>query len=292
MSPIKIISVFFIINVGIISAYLIINNSIAPAVNADKNTNNQTESQSLGANPFQLIGDLAANKNSNESSDSQKDSNIQTNINPVNFTQIIAQSLFKGIKTLDQNGTNPFGSVDPNDPKTKEVIQKSINELSSVQFGVSISDSDLKISSDNSQKAKTAYLTDVRNIFNQKLTNQKFLINSPEDIINDVNDDCFFKTGSSLSGQRADFFQSLAGEYKKLSVPSDWLDFHKKLLNFYDNAQLIFRAFSECANDPAKVYVISEKFPSAVFEDMSKLQELFIQKYREVGLDYFKIIYQ
>lgn len=297
MNQTKITAAFFIVSVGIIGAYFIVSgNSLTASSQADQNSNNNGGNQPLSGQPVQMVNNSDINNVPGISPASilkQADiNNADISKSSDNLTNVIGQSLFGGIRTLDQSGINPFGSIDVNNPKTQSIIQQSVNQISASNIKLNtaeVSDGDFKTSSDNSKQAKIAYLSDVRNIFDRQITNPLLWISSADQIISDIDDDCFYKTGTSLNGQRAEFFKSLVGGYLNLSVPSDWLALHKELVSFFNNGQIFFSAFSSCSDDPVKAGILTDNFTSWLNQSWPKLYGDLVQKYKDVGLNYDKL---
>lgn len=184
------------------------------------------------------------------------------------------------MKLLDANGNNPF-NADPTDPKTQEAIKKSISDVSLINFYSPLKENDIKISADNSRTNKIAYLKSIEEITIKRFNDEKF-IRTGEQIIADINGDCF-STGFSLSGELAELYKNLTNDYLALAVPSDWVGFHKSAVEHFEKTNVVYQSVSECAKDPIKGYSAAQTIPQ-LFENADDIQSQFVQKYKEVGL--------
>lgn len=281
MNPHKFAPGFFIIIVGVISAYFVIINSFTSEQKDGQARVVQTQNKPLVENPLQLINNFNFVKDGEESDFFQKSANNQEiEFGSANLTEISAKALFGGLKLLDANGNNPF-NADLTNPKIQEAIKKSISDASLINFYSSLKENDIKISADNSKASKIAYLKSIEEITAKRFNDKKF-IRTGEQIIADINSDCF-STGSSLNGELAELYKNLTDDYLALAAPSDWIDFHKSAAEHFKEASVIYQSVFKCAEDPIKGYAASQIIPQ-LFESAADVQDQFVQKYKEVGL--------
>lgn len=289
MNLTKMAAAFFIIAIALVGGYFMLQKSFpAPLTN-----NNSAEGKSdnsnniLGKNPIQWVEQIVKeNISSSSQGGIQGTTNgLKTNsTSSDNLTQVVAASLFGQMQNLDQSGNNPFTNFNANDPESQKLLAEAINGLQQNQtalFDQPIDDKNLKISNDNSQESKIRYLEAIKGI-TDKFYDPKYQ-RSPEQIINDVNQDCLGQ-GGSLNRESANLYSNMAVVYSALNVPSDWLDFHKKIISHFKSSNQVFQALANCINDPIKGYLAVNFLPQLV-EEAYTIQDMTVDKYKEVGLD-------
>jgi len=251
----KILGVILIISAGIIGSYFIIKNSKADLLNNGiKEINNNSTSGIISKNPLKWVENTVQNitNNSLNSFSNNKDDKID-NKNTINLTELVAKTIFSQMKSQDEAGNNPFQgkNFNLNDAESKKIIQEAINNIqnSKTLFNTLIEDNELKISNDNSKNAKLNYIKAIEEITRTRFNNPRYQRTS-EEIINDINNDCFFAGKDSLNKDLAQLYKNLVIDYLNLVVPSDWLDLHKRIITHFKTAQLVYEAFVNCINDP------------------------------------------
>jgi hypothetical protein len=189
------------------------------------------------------------------------------------------------MKGLDQSGKDPFESddFDLNNPQGQELIQEIIASIydSSAFFNSDIKNEDLKISSDNSKEAKLSYLKSISEI-GQKYFSDPLFDRSAEQIVSDINRDCF-GGGGTINAEIAAAYDDMAIKHLKVSVPSDWTFFHKEIIGNLKKGGLIFEAIANCPIDPIKGYLAGEALPQFSSETLL-IQEGLRKRGVEIGL--------
>lgn len=109
----------------------------------------------------------------------------------------------------------------------------------------------IKIFQDNSKEIKIQYLKTIEEITKKNFGD--FKKNYMEVIL-----DSFQKLDSSSAGRLANIYKNLAGDYLRLSVPSDFADIHERTIIYFKNAEIVYKAMSEYQNDPIKGYLALE----------------------------------
>ena len=128
-----------------------------------------------------------------------------------------------------------------------------------------IDNSQLKILLDNSKEAKTTYLENIQKITKERFSDPKYQ-RSAEQLINNINNDCFIGEQNSLNREFSNLYQNLVNDYLNLTVPSDWVDIHKKIIIYFKKANLVYRDLAECLQDPIRGYVAIWALPQLISE--------------------------
>jgi len=114
----------------------------------------------------------------------------------------------------------------------------SSNDTSKI-FGVEVSDSDILVSDDNSEKAMLSYFAQLSNIISQ----------AKQVALKTVND-----SGGKFDrfGNVAQAYERAFAETRKLIVPSYWKEEHKRELELIGEHKKAYEAFSLAEQDPLK----------------------------------------
>lgn len=247
MSFIKLGAIILILTAGLAGGYLIVKDSKTAgsgnyitlessgeaAGNSQKSPIQWVEkAKEFISNPVESLG-LGAQTGGNNPADGAS----------LNLTEFVAKSVSNQMQTMDQKGAE---NIDPNDPQNQEMIQKAMAELQSQSlFDESISDKDLKISSDNSKEAKEKYLMEagqiILNNFNeQKMDPKKAL----EMLVNNLN----------ISGvsQIADAYSKIFDGFLNTKIPSDYLSLHKRYVVLLKKAKETYQGLVDYNNDPVR----------------------------------------
>lgn len=192
---------------------------------------------------------------------------------PLNLTDFVAKSVSGQMQYLSQSGED----FDPNDPKNQEAIEKAMADLSSASLfdETTINDKDLKISQDNSAEAQTVYVEKVIKIRNRPELGPEVFLN--------VLKETFEKNNIKIAKQFALANGNAANEYLDLTIPSEWLDIHKKLISYFKTWQEIYLVIADYYNDPIKASKALEVIDQLLI-DNENIRNLFIQKAKNIGL--------
>ncbi|MCX6703037.1 MAG: hypothetical protein NTW60_04235, partial [Candidatus Wolfebacteria bacterium] len=238
MKPQRIAAIIFVIGGGLIGSYYIIKNSM-PSPDAVSIRGNSLNSQNNGsvagknsinwlAQAVNTAGNLLSG--GNNPADSAPNDNTQSQ-DSQNLTDFVAGSLFGKMKNMDQGGNDPFSAsaLSPTSSDNQKLIDEAIAGISdpATMFASRVSDSDIKISNDNSKEAKLEYLNGIINVSKTRFSDQRFK-RTADDMIKDMNQDCF-AGGSDADKYRIQVYPSVISDYLNLSVPSDFKELHKQL---------------------------------------------------------------
>jgi len=282
MNPVKIAAIVLIISAGLVGSYFIIKNSTSPLPSS------QTQGVSALTPPIQNPLKWVENtvKSLADNFLVERGANIKTeNEDTVNLTELVAQAMFNKMRSLDEEGKNPFEGqgFDLNDPKNQKLLQETVASIRdpSTIFNPKIEDKNLKISSDNSKEAKLVYLNSMQKIGQEYFSDPSFQ-REAEQIMKDIQLDCL-GSGNTINSKMASAYNDIATNYLNISVPSDWSNLHKELITHFKKGYLIFEAITNCVKDPIKGYVAAETLFQFGYENQI-VREALKRKLVEVGL--------
>ncbi len=262
MKLFRIISTFFVISSGIVIAYFIVNNS-APATSLTANKQPQnTSSTNEYKPPFEWLEKVVSSGSSGVSPQN-------------NLTAALGQTLvdqIKGAPDILNYQTGKLPTTDINSMSDK-LTGNFFNE-SQLNLISDINDSGLKISRDNSVEAKKKYLDSVAEITKKNFGdfNRTYV---------GVVYETYGKNNPSYAGRLADIYKNLSGDYFTLVVPSDWIDFHRRAILYFKNAEIVYRAMANYQTDPIKGYLALEMVQSLT-DNSVEIQNMLIKKVQEM----------
>lgn len=274
MKAFKIAAIILIITAGSIGSYLIIKNSSASQFSEKNAVSLKNSANSIYQNPIKWIEEkIQSFNNSSSSVESNAESNVAAGngVNTDNLTKLVAGSLFNQMKGLDAGGKNPFNgeNFDVNDSQNQELIQKSLSDMQSnpsALFDAKVETKDLKISGDNSQKAKSDYLGTIGDISRARLGDSEYQMTADE-TINNFNNDCAASNKDSVNLKIAGAYAAAGEDYLKVYVPSDWAELHARIIAYFKKANLVYSALGNCFEDPIKGYLATQILPQLVSEN-------------------------
>lgn len=291
MKPFKIAAIFLIIGAGIIGSYLIVKN---PATSSSSGQTLSVSNQDFTKNPIKWIEDAA--KSVTDSANGLADignSLIKNNGNSdtenkdaVNLTELAAQAIFNRMKNLDEAGQNPFEgqSFNPDDPQSQKLIEETLSGIQSSNPFIPklIKNEDIKILNDNSQKMKSEYLNAIESISQNRLNKYEYR-RTAEQVMEDLNNDCFSPQTDSVNFKLAASYSAVAEDYLGIYVPSDWVELHKQIINYFKKGSLIYSAIGKCYEDPISESLAVQEL-SQFLSESQIIQDLLVKKTAEAGL--------
>lgn len=253
----KIFAIVIII-AGIGLAYFIINGVIPPIKSSGLDSGNKTEGEDKNSQLF----------TGGNAFESQQENDVGNQQN--NLTENFGQSILDNVKNgnfLGTNGQQISESALVSGSSFSDLLN---SEKSQFNFVSTVSDSDIIISKDLSSGAKKKYLTDIGEASKKDFGsfNKTYL-----GVIFDTYKDADMSSASQL----ADIYKKLAEDYKKIPVPQDWADVHKKAIVNFINSEILYKAMSEYATDPLKGYFALDMV-DALVKNSNEVQDLLIQK--------------
>lgn len=285
MERFKIAAIVLVLFGGLSGSYLIIKNSI-PAVEI-KNEIIEKSSISEGTiieKPIQWVKNLSFKNISDVFEEKKALINQQgivlNNSNSINnYTESIAKSMFDKMKTMDQNGDNPFENINLNDSENKEITQNILADLENFSSGLNsvknIDIKDIKISKDNSLEAKAKYLESVGKII---MDNSSESYNKPHIAVERL----------AVSGDVARL-DKLISAYSNIlnnllitAAPSDFSDIHYRYVNFLNKTKTFYSEIKVFKNDPIRIQLLVSLIAEITKEDLDIKQE-FYQKVLEIN---------
>lgn len=183
---------------------------------------------------------------------------------PANLTQALsqelAQKILKGeIEPLDTDvlelspNENNYAAVSA---AIQETINKSLEEFSLPD----ISDTEIKISSDNSPAAIDTYSQQIVAAINNQAAKTKIdqetkFESEAQIFYTAIKDNNFDEVDKNI-----DFYQEVYEDIKQISVPSDFKDLHKEQLGIFWIMGNIFQAVKGINEDPIKTSLALEQY--------------------------------
>lgn len=278
MERFKIAAIVLVLFGGASGAYLIIKNSI-PAVEI-KNEIIEKSSMSEGAiikKPIQWVKDLSLNNISDIFEEKKALINQQgivlNNSNSINnYTESIAKSMFDKMKTMDQNGNNPFENINLNDSENQKLTQDIIVDLENFSSGLNsvenIDIKDIKISKDNSLEAKAKYLESIGKII---IDNSSESYNKPHIAVEKL------AASGDVSGldQLIRAYSNILNNLLITAVPSDFSDIHYRYVNFLNRTKTFYSEIKMFKNDPIRIQLLIPLVTEITKKDLDIKQEFY-----------------
>ncbi|MBU2652611.1 MAG: hypothetical protein KKA81_16925 [Bacteroidetes bacterium] len=275
MNPLKLGAIILILTAGLAGGHLIIKDSKTAGSgsyitleSSGKAPENPPKSpiqwmekaKEFISNPIESFGLNESSKVSEV-----KSSNDET---PLNLTEFVAKSVSNQMQTLDQKGVE---NINPNDPQNQEAIEKAMAELQNFSlFDELISDSDLKISQDNSLEAKKRYLTETAQII---IKNSNEAYNNPQKALEKM------ANTLDISGvkQAAEAYSEILNGFLNTEVPSDYLNLHKRYIILLKKAKEVYQGLVDYSNDPVRA-ALSMQLVQKIAEAELKIKQEYYQK--------------
>lgn len=263
MNRTKIAAIVFILSAGIIASYAILKNSALKIDLTKSGLTEENSTSSVSQNPIKWLGKAVAKINDLISGESSEPAQISLpkdiDFENFNLTEFVAKSSFTQMKNLDQSGKDPF-AIDPNDPASKEFIEKAIASIQNPEtiFNFSINDKDLKISQDNSKENKAKYMENFAKIMMKNVNND--IYKNPDKAVvaaieqNNVSD----------VKKLADIYGNIFDELINISTPSDYLEIHRDYLEISRKMKIIYSGIADFQNDPVKASLLIKLWPETV----------------------------
>lgn len=199
-----------------------------------------------------------------------------------NLTEIIAQIVAGKILEENKGG---FAKTEEGEPKLsmpddETLIQELTDQLTNLDtnllnLGQPISETNLKISQNNSQEAQIKYIENIQQI--TKTNFDKLNGKSALDILSATP-----ITGNVSSLENlVDVYKSTINDYFKLETPSNWLNFHKQAITYFQNASTIYQTLADFQNDPVKAY-LAFGMVEQLINNAESIQDLLNQKIKKI----------
>ncbi|MBN2197751.1 hypothetical protein JW698_00930 [Candidatus Wolfebacteria bacterium] len=276
----KIAAMILIIFAGIAGSYFIIKNSM-PQVNEFGNKLISEENKLSIKNPIQWVEEGISNI-MNFMNETEQIAQAEENL-----TQSFSQILSEQIKLKNQNGlTQKDGEVAISAPNEEMLSQELLEELMSNNlsdentelYHPMINENKFKISQNVSAENQVQYLKNLENISQKKLEGFN---KTDVEILNTI-----AETGNSSSARElANLYEEMANDYYTVTIPVNWVDFHKALLSHFYSASFAWRAIANFEEDPLKAYLATQAL-SALEESSFGIQVLMSNGILENNLNF------
>ena len=274
-NPLKLIVVFVIAAFGLIGFWFAFKTNFASPLThqeAQQSKTNFPEGNKIN-NPFLNLNlDLAKIKefvNQNNSTSSMARNQ--------NLTEEIAKTMAAKILTANENLLN-YKSGEALSSEQIQISNELINKLKNQNYlslNQEIDEKTFKIDSTNSIFIKKQYIAAIEDI------NHKCFAGFHKDIPEIFKD--LEKNDNSSAKNLAQVYNCAYNELENRTVPLNWVDLHKNLLNYYQNAKIIYEALSNFQEDPLKAWLASNAI-SELIETANKIQDILEIKAKSIGL--------
>jgi hypothetical protein len=261
MSHFRIAATIFIVGAGLVVSYFIVFDSTPTEIK----TKTPPLADEKTPAPLQWIEQIAPSDNKEKFIGPQN--NLTLTIGEVLKEQVQFSPNFLNTEKADLS-TEAFLM---SERLTKDAF--SNNHLGLV---FSVSDPDLKISSDNSNDAKVKYLKAIEEIGKKAFAGF-------DKYYTQVIYETYGENNPASAVQLADIYKNLADDMLNLTAPGDWLSLHKRIILSYKNAEVVYRAMADYSKDPIKGYLALEMVQSLA-DGMEEIQKTILAKAKEVNL--------
>lgn len=280
MERFKIAAIVLVLFGGAAGSYLIIKNS-ASQINFDssKEIVNKT-AQYIEENPIRWVNDLLLSSQNNLGSIGTDLSGRKNEGNDFNLTQTFMQSLLAQMQQDGQDGNDSLKGLKIDDRTSRKIIEEAALAVqassTALLLSAEINITDLKISQDNSIKAKKQYIEAIGQISQNRIAgfNKNYI---------DVLEDVIKKKDVSSALQLSEIYKNMADDYLNLAVPFDFASVHQKLITHFKNAEIVYSTLADYKRDPLMVSIAVEAIDQLVLNAESN-QALFEQEIKESGL--------
>ncbi|MEK7555548.1 MAG: hypothetical protein AAB516_01880 [Patescibacteria group bacterium] len=279
MKALKIAAMILVISAGLLGSYWIIKD----AKKADSETAGFSLEDAIkpGGTLFKYIEKAAQdiqgavpNNNATSSINTDDSSNLTEMIAKVIANKVIEQN--KNGLTKTETGEQKLAA-----PNQEVIIQELTRQLSNLDSNLlnpnqPINENDLNISQDNSQEAQIKYIEKISKI------HQNYFWGFNKDFLA-VLSDAFERNDTVPANQLANIYKNTSDDFLNLTVPSDWLEIHKRLISYFQTSEFVLRAVANYSNDPVKALMALDVIDHLLIDGKTN-RELFNQKIKELEL--------
>lgn len=199
-----------------------------------------------------------------------------------NMTRMVARATFEQMKALDQQGKSPFVEENTNTAEAKAAVERSVSESASSLFvGVEVRSGEVRSVANNTKDAKQRYLKDLEAVLARYPAKEEY---------RNVSGGLQGLVEQACGGQQIDIAKAIAENYDNIArgmvatqVPSQWIGFHKQMIVYYRQGNVIFDAVADCQTDPLRGFSAAQALSQFVSES-AILQKSLQKMYTEVGL--------
>lgn len=275
---IKILAVIFILGGGMAGSYFIIKNSVQAGATEEKT--GQKQENSIDQNPIKWIKDNVGNAlgKVNELSQSILGNSSGQTQSEGNLTESLGKIIFEQIKSKNEQGlTEKSGQsaifAANEDALSQEWLDNFLGAGSSGKvFGSyhpKVDEKRFVISRDSSSDGQIRYIKEL-----EKISAENFVgfDKTSDDVLKDIAE----KKDSSSAVQLAGIYGKIAEDSYKVSIPGNWVNFHKAFLSHFYSAQSLWLAIGNFQNDPLRAYLSLQYVPN--LEDSAKGLEALLAK--------------
>jgi len=194
-----------------------------------------------------------------------------------NLTDQIGETMASKILGASKDLLNyKSGEMSPEQQQINDALANQLKDQNYFPLDQPIAESVLKITSVNSPSTKKQYLESLQNTI-QKCFGE--FNKNAADILKDAFERGDISSAKKLSGIYGCSYDNLIN----ITVPSEWLNIHKDLLVYYENAKIIYEAIGDYQNDPLKAYLALNEIENLI-NSAEQNQTILDIKAKSVGL--------
>jgi len=273
MNPLKLSGIFLVAVVLLMGSWFIFKIDFTVPAAAPKASLKET-----------LFGNNGENLLNNFSIDNLKNllkvqsSNLSaTSTENQNLTNQLGENMASKILGASSDLLNyKSGELSSEQQQITDTLANQLKNQNYFSFDQPINDQLLKITSFNSISTKKQYLENLQNTIQKCFGGFN---KSSADILKDA----FEKEDTAPAKQLSEIYQCSYDGLIKITVPSEWLEMHKDLLVYYQNAKIIYKAIGDYQNDPLKASLALNKIEELI-NSANQNQAILEIKAKSIGL--------
>lgn len=276
MNPLKISGLFLVSAVVLIGSWFIFKASFSSPANQQ---NQPAKTGFLGTgveNPFANIDLQNAKEFLSQQLSSALSPSNETATSTENLTEQIGKAMSSKILSGSEDLLNyKSGELSSEEKLIADELANQLNNQNYLPLNQPINEKTLKIG-DDSLSAKKQYIENlgivVKNCFSG-------FTKSAADILKDTIE----KNDPTSAKKLSEIYSCAYNGLISAPAPSSWLDFHKDLLVYYQNAKIIYEAITGYQSDPLKAYIAVSSLENLI-DSAKQIQTILEIKAKSVGL--------
>ena len=258
---IKILAAILILTSGFVGSYFIVKNS-SPAAGEEEKLS-QISGKSPAKNPIQWLEKNVLGKVAELGEFNFFDKSTSGSRPENNFTKAFSQMIFEQIKSKNERGlTEKEGKTAISAPNedflSKEFLDKFLSGNSSNSSGSyhpKVDQKKFKISQDVSSDNQIQYIKNLMSISQKRFSGFN---KTSREVLNEIIE----KKNNSSAIHLADIYKTIADDSYLITIPANWVDFHKAFLSHFYSAETMWTAIANFQEDPLRAYLAAQFIPN------------------------------
>ena len=185
-----------------------------------------------------------------------------------NFTKVIASNMGLGVAQGKINKSDLKNPLAFTDTKTQKAMRDFLEG-----FNPQISERELKVSYDNSAEAVRKYAEQVSKAIPERPVNKKE---------SQIFIEAMQTSNFAVIDQYIEYFNQSIANMKKVAVPSDFLQIHKREIELFIASKQVYENIKEINNDPLKTVLALQENQRIKEEMMNLMQEFTDLAYKHI----------